>query len=497
MLEPCDVYFGFKRVGVFIIMLKQKLKILMASAEIAPFAKVGGLADVVGSLPPALKRLGCDVRLVMPLYGLIDCQKYRLKKIGSDIEIYFGNGLARINLWQAKLPGSNVIIYFIDAPKYFGSKKIYASKNNTERFLFFSLAALYILPTIKFKPDVIHCHDFHTALIPNLLKVSRYAYFKNIKTLFTIHNLNYQGKTEVEVLLTGNLTKNSLQSLTKDAQDGDINFMVQGVLNAGLINTVSPAYAKEITTSIYGASLDNIIKKRKNDLYGILNGIDTKFFNPGKDKFIKQKYSIKTLNKKIANKLTLQKQLGLPPDKNIALIGFISRLVWQKGIELITEIAGTRHGASLQCQFVILGTGQKKYEKQLKQLTKKYPDKFSAQIKFDIKLAQQIYAGSDMFLMPSRFEPCGLGQMIAMRYGAVPIARATGGLDDTINTKVGFKFNDFSAEALLKTLQKALRVYYNQPKKWRDLQINGMKKDFSWDNSAKEYLKLYKKLAYA
>ncbi len=474
-------------------MLKQKLKILMASAEIAPFAKVGGLADVVGSLPPALKKLDCDVRLVMPLYGLVDSKKYQLKKIGSDIEIYFGNGLAKINLWQSKLPGSSVIVYFIEVPKFFGAKEVYVKKNNAERFLFFSLASLYILPTIKFKPDVIHCHDSHIALIPNLLKVSRYAYFKNIKTLFTIHNLNYQGKSEIEVLLTGNLTKDSLKSLTKDAQDGDINFMVQGVLNAGLINTVSPTYAKEITTSIYGASLDNIIKKRKNDLYGILNGIDTKFFNPSKDKFIKQKYSIKTLNKRIANKLTLQKQLGLPLDKNIALIGFISRLVWQKGLELITEEIVKNSG----CQFAILGTGQLKYEKHLKKLTKKYPDKFSAQIKFDIKLAQQVYAGSDMFLMPSRFEPCGLGQMIAMRYGAVPIARATGGLDDTINTKVGFKFNDFSAEALLKTLQKALRVYYNQPEKWRNLQINGMKKDFSWDNSAKEYLKLYKKLAYA
>ena len=471
-------------------MIKNKLKILMASAEITPFAKVGGLADVVGSLPPALKKLGCDIRLVMPFYGSVDRKKYQIKKIGSDIEIYFGNGLAKINLWQAKLPGSNVIIYFIEAPKYFGAKEVYAKKNNAERFLFFSLASLYILPTIKFKPDVIHCHDFHTALIPNLLKVSRYAYFKNIKTLFTIHNINYQGKSEVEILSTGNLTKNSLQSLSKDAQDGDINFMVQGVLNAGLINTVSPTYAKEITTSIYGASLDNIIKKRKNDLYGILNGIDTKFFNPSKDKFIKQKYSIKTLNKKTANKLALQKQLGLPPDKNIALIGFISRLVWQKGIELITE----EIVKNTNCQFAILGTGQKKYEKQLKQLTKKYPDKFRAQIMFDIKLAQQIYASSDIFLMPSRFEPCGLGQMIAMRYGAVPIARATGGLDDTINTKVGFKFNDFSAEALLKTLQKALRVYYNQPKKWHSLQINGMKKNFSWDKSAKEYLKLYKKL---
>ena len=494
-------------------MPKNKLKILMASAEIAPFAKVGGLADVVGSLPPALKKLGCDIRLIMPLYGSVNRKKYRLKKIGSDIEIYCGSGLAKINLWQTKLPGSNVTVYFIEAPKYFGAKEIYAKKNNAERFLFFSLASLYILPTVKFKPDVIHCHDSHIALIPNLLKISRYDYFKNIKTLFTIHNLNYQGKTEIEVLLTGNLTKNSLQSLTKDAQDGDINFMVQGVLNAGLINTVSPTYAKEITTSIYGASLDNIIKKRKNDLYGILNGIDIKFFNPSKDKFIKQKYSIRSLRKKTLNKLFLQKEFNLPENKNIALIGIISRLVWQKGFELIAE----EIVKDLNCQFVILGTGQPKYENRLQKLTKKYPDKFSAQIKFDAKLAQQIYAGSDMFLMPSRFEPCGLGQMIAMRYGAVPVVRAVGGLADTVSDfkcrksdfrhsistgnkfqmsykANGFVFKKFDADSLYQALEKALFVYYENPQIWRQLQINGMKKDFSWDHSAKEYLKLYRKL---
>jgi len=472
-------------------MLKKKLKILMASAEIAPFAKVGGLADVVGSLPPALKKLGCDIRLIIPLYGSIDRKKYKLKKIRSNIEIPSAGKFIKINLWQAKLPGSSVMVYFIEASKYFGSKEIYAKKNNAKRFLFFSLAALHVLPIIKFKPNVIHCHDSHTALIPDLLKVSRHDYFKNIKTIFTIHNLNYQGKTEIEVLSTGNLTKNSLKSLTKDAQDGDINFMVQGILNAGLVNTVSPTYAKEITTSIYGASLDNIIKKRKNDLYGILNGIDTKFFNPSKDKFIKQKYSVRSLNKKILNKLFLQKEFGLPEKKDIALVGIISRLVWQKGFELIIE----EIVKNLNCQFAILGTGQPKYEKQLRKLTKKYPDKFSAQIKFDIKLAQQIYAGSDMFLMPSRFEPCGLGQMIAMRYGAVPVVRAVGGLADTVlDGTTGFVFKKFDADSLYKALERALFVYHKDPKAWQQLQINGMKKDFSWDNSEKEYVKLYRKL---
>jgi len=464
----------------------QKLKILMASAEIAPLAKVGGLADVVGSLPPALKKLGCDIRLIIPLYGSIDRKKYKLKKIYSNIKIPSAGKINKINLWQTKLPDTSILTYLIDAPKYFNAKTIYVKKNNAERFLFFSLASLYILPIVKFKPNIIHCHDFHTALIPDLLKSSDYAFLKNIKTIFTIHNLNYQGKTEVGVLSTGNLTKNSLKSLNKDAQDGDINFMVQGILNADLINTVSPTYAKEITTSFYGAGLDKVIKKRKKDLYGILNGIDIKFFNPATDKYIKQNYTAKSLNKKAINKLALQKEIGLPQNKNIALIGLISRLVWQKGIELITEELN-----KLNCQFVILGTGQAKYEKHLKQLVKKYPDKFNVQIKFDIKLAQQIYAGSDIFLMPSRFEPCGLGQMIAMRYGTVPVVRITGGLADTVNNKVGFCFKKFSPTALKKTIKKALGVYYNQPKKWQELQINGMSKDFSWDKSAKEYLKLY------
>ncbi|MFH1661592.1 MAG: glycogen/starch synthase [Candidatus Falkowbacteria bacterium] len=496
-------------------MLKNKLKILMTSAEIAPFAKVGGLADVVGSLPPALKKLGVDVRLVMPLYGSIDKTKFKLRKLHSGIKISSAHKNEKINLWKSNLPNSNVIVYFIDAPKYFGFQDVYLKNDNAERFLFFSLASLCILITEKFKPNLIHCHDFHTALIPDLLKVltgpngdlilpktccqnpklcciteshNPQIFFKNIKTLFTIHNLNYQGKTDIETLKIGNLSKNSLKTLEKDAKDGDINFMAQGILNTNAINTVSPTYAKEIATSIYGANLDNIIKKRKKDLYGIVNGIDTNFFNPNTDEFIKENYSIKTINKKIENKLYLQKKLGLPADKNIALVSIVSRLAWQKGFELIDEKL-----CDLDCQFVILGTGQEKYEKQLKKLSKKYPKKFSAKIDFNIELAQQIYAGSDIFLMPSRFEPCGLGQMIAMRYGTIPLVRKTGGLADTVNNSVGFSFDGFSSADLYQTLNKSLDVYYKKPKKWRSLQKKSMKKDFSWNKSAKEYLKLYKK----
>ena len=458
----------------------------MAASEMAPLAKVGGLADVVGSLPPALARLGCDVRVVIPAYGSIDKKKIKAKKILANIAITSAGENLKINLWQAKV--GNITVYLIDCQKYFGKKEIY-SNNDSERFLFFSLAILQILPLIKFKPDIIHTHDFHTALIPNLLKASQNPYYKNTKTLYTIHNLNHQGKSEIKILSTGNLNKNSLKSLSKDAQDGDINFMVQGIINANLVNTVSPTYAKEIATSIYGAGLEKVIRANKEKISGILNGIDTEFFNPAQDKYIGENYTFKTLGKKTINKLALQKQLGLAQNKNMPLAGLISRLVWQKGLELFAEEA-----AELPCQFVFLGTGEKKYEDQLKKLAKKYPDKISAQIGFDIKLAQQIYAGSDIFLMPSRFEPCGLGQIIAMRYGTVPLVRATGGLADTINKKVGFSFSEFSPEAFTKTLKETLDLYYKKSSQWKKMQKRCMKKDFSWNKSAKEYLRLYKKL---
>lgn len=466
--------------------MKNNLKILMTASEMAPLAKVGGLADVVGSLPPALIKLGCDVRIALPLYGSIDKEKIKAKKILSDIAVPSGEQNLKINIWQAKV--NDILIYLVDCPKYFSKKEVYGG-NDSERFLFFSLAILQVLPILKFQPDIIHAHDFHTALIPNLLQATDSPFFEKTKTVYTIHNLNHQGKSKIEILSTGNLSKNSLQSLLEDARDGDINFMVQGIISSDSVNTVSPTYAKEIATSVYGAGLERVIRENKNKISGILNGIDTDFFDPSQDKFIKQKYELKTLDKKIDNKLALQKQLGLKQDKNIPLAGLVSRLAWQKGLELFSD-----NIINIPCQFVFLGTGEKKYEDQLKKLAKKYPDRISSQITFDVKIAQQIYAGSDIFLMPSRFEPCGLGQMIAMRYGTIPLVRATGGLADTVNKKVGFSFSDFTAEAFEKSFKEALDLYYKKPNKWKKLQKNCLKKDFSWNKSAKEYLKLYKKL---
>jgi starch synthase len=461
----------------------------MATAEIAPFAKVGGLGDVLGSLPPALKKLGLDVRLIMPFYGSIDRKKYKFKKIYSGLEVPSGRLLIKTDIYETLLPGSKVPVYLLDAPDYFKDGGVYAHGNNSERFLFFSYAALFCLPAIKFIPDILHCHDAHTALMPDILKAGNFEYWQNIKTLFTIHNFHYQNKTDPKLLSTGNLHENSLKTLSRDAADGDINFMVQGVLNADLINTVSPTYAEEITTSTYGARLEKIINRRKADLSGILNGIDVDLFDPSKDSLIKHKYSSASLDKKTKNKLALQKTLGLPVDEHKALVGFVSRLAWQKGIELIDE-----KFAGLNCQFVFLGSGDVKYEKQLSGLQKKYPKQFSAQIKFEIALAQNIYAASDIFIMPSRYEPCGLGQLIAMRYGTVPVVRKTGGLADTVNKTNGFVFNKVSSEEFRDALESALKVYYFDKPRWQQLQVAGMTADFSWNKSAREYKMLYKKL---
>lgn len=468
-------------------MKKKSLKILMAAAEVAPFAKVGGLADVTGSLPPALKKVGCETKIIMPKYGSIDEKKYGLKKIKSNIKIKSDGKIKSVNLWLGKLPGTKVDVYFVENKNYFGKKEVYFG-NNAERFLFFSLAVLDLLPHFGFKPDIIHCHDFHTALITDLIKVNPEKW-GHLKTVYTIHNLNYQGKSEIELLSTGNLNKNSLKSLSKDAQDGDINFMVQGIVNADRVNTVSRTYAREIATSTYGAGLERVIKINQNKIGGIVNGIDVDFFNPKKDKFIKHRYGVLTLNKKLKNKLYLQKKLGLEVNANIPMAGLISRLAWQKGLELFDE-----NIAKLDCQFVFLGTGDKKYENQLKKLAKKYPKKISANIMFDIKVAQEIYAASDIFLMPSRFEPCGLGQMIAMRYGSIPVVRSTGGLADTVDSSVGFKFKNFEAKTFEAALKKAIKVYVEDKKKWKSMVKNAMKRDFSWKRSAGEYLELYQKV---
>ncbi|KKR91871.1 MAG: Glycogen synthase [Parcubacteria group bacterium GW2011_GWC2_42_12] len=481
--------------------VKSKIKILFLSAEVAPLAKVGGLGDVAGALPKALAKLGADIRICLPFYSLIDRRKYPVKKIIGGLIVLMGDGEKNIDVWKTWLPGTKIPVYLIKHD-FFNSKKIYLGKrlilnsryarqtNDLKRFAFFTRAALTTAKKLNFQADIVQANDWHTALTADFIKTlnQQDSFFSKTKVLYTIHNLANQGITKPNIIGYTKIDPN-LEIIKVDARDGDVNFMVQGILGSDLINTVSPTYAKEILKHYQGAGLDNILQKRKNELYGILNGIDTDFFNPKTDKLISQNYSKETLEKKLANKLFLQRKLGLQQDKDTALVGLITRFVWQKGIELITE-----QFSKLNCQFVFLGAGEKRYEDGLLNLAKKYPDKFKVLIKFDEKLAHEIYAGSDIFLVPSRFEPCGLTQMIAMRYGSVPLVRATGGLKDTVNKKTGFTFKKFNSAEFYKTLQKALAIYYRQPKIWRQLQINGLKQDFSWAKSAQKYLNLYKKL---
>lgn len=461
--------------------LNSKIKVLFLSAEVAPLAKVGGLGDVAGALPKALARLGVDIRICLPGYGLIDWIKYPAEKIINQLSVPAEDKEDKaeiIDVWLTNLPGTKIPVYLIKHD-FFNSKNIYAGDrlilgdkytrlaDDLKRFVFFTRAALETAKKLNFKPDVVHANDWHTGLAADFIKTfnRQNAFFSKTKTLYTIHNLANQGITDSR------------------------NYMAEGILKADLINTVSPTYAKEILTKKYGAGLEKILKKRKTDLYGVLNGIDTDFFNPATDGFIKEKYSLKTLEKKSANKTALQKRLGLKQDKNTALVGLVTRFVRQKGIELITE-----KFSGLNCQFVFLGSGEKRYEESLSDLAKKYPDKFKTLIRFDEKLAHEIYAASDIFLVPSRFEPCGLTQMIAMSYGAVPLVRAIGGLADTVNHKTGFIFKKYSGAELYKTLNKALTVFYKNKALWRRLKINGLKQNFSWDKPARQYLKLYQKL---
>jgi starch synthase len=470
-------------------MRNKKIKVLMTSAEISPFVKVGGLADVVGSLAPAMKKLGVDVRLMMPKYGSIDDKKYKLERIYRNIKVPSATTIQTIDIYLGRLPSTGIPVYFIDNKKYFAKKEVYWG-NDAERFSFFCLAVIYALSELEFKPDIIHAHDFHTALLTNLVKLSNYIYSKNAKTLYTIHNLNYQGKTEPKMLKNANLNTKSMESLSKDAKDGDINLMVQGIFNCDLLNTVSSTYAKEITKKEQGGGLHRVIRKNKEKLSGILNGLDLEVFNPATDKYIVKKYSVTNLEDKVKNKIALQKEMNLEVNKDIPLVAMVSRLAWQKGLELIED----KLINNLDMQVVILGTGEKKYEDYLQKLANKYPNKLAVKIMFSSAMAQRIYAGSDFFLMPSRFEPCGLGQMIAMRYGSLPIVRATGGLKDTVDKTVGFMFKKFSARAFYLAVKRAVDVYHKEPKKFKKMQITAMKKDFSWNNSAKKYLKLYKNL---
>jgi starch synthase len=478
-------------------MPKKSMKVLLAGSECSPIVKVGGLGDVIGSLPKFLKTPEVDVRVILPKYSLIDVAKYHFEPVAGSINV----GGEIVSIYKSFLPSSNVLIYLLENDKYFKENGVYFDKTafvrstkEIERFLFFSRAILEIFPALDWFPDIIHCNDWHTAIIASLLKrKNNDPRFKDIKTLLTIHNLANQGNWQKREIFNflGWSGEGSLNQ-EKTGEDTYFNILEQGILNADILNTVSQTYAKEILTSQYGEGLEKSIFSRRKSLFGILNGVDEAEFNPEKDRNIKANYSAGSLEQKKENKLDLQSKVGLTQNIEIPLIGVISRLTSQKGFDLIIE--AVLEMVKMGCQLVVLGVGSEDYERKLLALAKEYPNNISVNIRFDAALAQKIYAGSDIFLMPSRFEPCGLGQVISQKYGTLPIVRKTGGLADTVkNRKTGFLFSDYSSGAMLKSLEEAL-IYFKDKKEWNVLMKRAMDKDFSWSKSAKEYIKLYNKL---
>lgn len=474
------------------------LKVLFVSSEGVPFCKTGGLADVVGSLSKALLDKGVDIRVIMPLYGAIPSKFKDRMQYRKNIYINVGWRNQYAGIFEYRLDG--VIFYFVDNEYYFKRDKIYGFFDEAERYAFFCRAVLESLPHIGFCPDIIHCHDWQTGMVPVFLEAQyRYIdFYKNIHTLFTIHNMKYQGIFPKSVL--GELLNLGDEYFTPDKLEfnGCINFMKGGLVYSDLLSTVSPSYALEIQTANYGEKLDGVLRARSSRLVGILNGIDYDEYNPEKDAYIFQNYNSDTIDEKIQNKLKLQETLGLDVSPNIPVIGIVSRLTPQKGLDLI--IYRIDEIVSSGAQIVVLGTGSEEYESMFKDAAVRYGRRISANIAFDNTLAHRIYAGSDLFLMPSLFEPCGLSQIIALRYGSLPLVRETGGLKDTVKPYNeftmegnGFSFANYNADDMIYTIKRALWFYKNKDV-WNKIVKNAMTCSYGWETSADKYIELYEKL---
>ena len=475
--------------------MPSSLKILCLSAEVAPFAKTGGLGDVAGSLPKALRALGHDVRVVMPAYQSLEAKGRagELDAMPWTLNVPLGIGALRVpaGVFQSQLPGSDVPVYFIAQRSLFDRPEIYGYADDPYRFSFFSRAALDLTLALDWRPDIVHAHDWHTAPAVTWLATAGQAddRYRGLPSLFTIHNLAHQGRTHWGLLdYLGVIT----HGLVEEGY-GEVNFMARGIYHATLINTVSPTYAREIMTKEGGAGLDGLLRYRHYDVHGILNGLDDDAWNPAANKNLAQHFDADHLEDRLENKRALQARLGLPQKDEVPLVAMVSRLDWQKGLDIVGHVIHLLlNGYAGDAQFVVLGTGAQHYEDMFTHLASYHHDKMSAVLTFAGELAPLIYGGSDLFLMPSRFEPCGLGQLIAMRMGSVPVVRATGGLADTVQDGVtGFTFDDYSADAFWNALQRALYIYNVDRDSWRQIQRNGMTTDFSWGRSATGYQQLY------
>lgn len=471
------------------------MKVLFLSAEVAPFAKTGGLGDVCGSLPKALAALGHDVRVVLPAYGPIE-DGHASGRLGTTawekpIDVPVGGTSIRAGVLEGKLPGSDVRVWFVAEHALLGRPQIYGYGDDPYRFAFFSRAALAAAGAAGFVPDVVHGHDWHAG--PALTWIASGApgdpRFAGLPTLFTIHNLAHQGNAPWEVLGWLGVAAPKLH----EEAWGEANFMARGIYHATMINTVSPTYAREITTPEGGAGLHDLLRFRHYDLHGILNGLDEDVWDPGTDPHLAEHFDTETLDRRRANKRALQARAGLPQREDVPLVAMVSRLDRQKGLDITGHVVHLLMNDNAgEAQFVVLGSGAPQYEEMFRHLAEYHRSKMAAFLAYAPDLAPLIYAGSDVFVMPSLFEPCGLGQLIAMRYGSVPVVRATGGLADTVRDGVtGFSFVEYGVGDFWNALQRAVYLYRVDRSSWEAVQRAGMRSDFSWEASARGYQQLY------
>jgi starch synthase len=478
------------------------MNILFPVAECVPFAKTGGLADVAGALPQALARLGHDVRVVMPLYAHVRKSGVSLHKTKHSVLIPIGNDHVKSEVWETKSTEKEPKIYFLHEDAFFDRPELYRSPSggypdNDRRFLFLCRGALELGKHLGIPLDVVHCHDWHTGLIPAYLKTlyAQESVYKKTRSVFTIHNLAYQGHFPKETFALTELPDSIFTHKGVEFYGG-INFMKAGLVYSDWVTTVSPTYAKEIQSKEYGYGMEGVLQARKAELTGILNGLDYSVWDPEQDSHTNHSYSAAQPEDKAKVRETLLAKIGLHAIEKAPIVGMITRLDDQKGCNIIAEVIDKLMEQNLQ--LVILGTGDKKYHELFLRLKAKYPRRLSLHLEFNEALAHLIYAGADMFLMPSKYEPCGLGQLIGMRYGTIPIVRQIGGLADTVvdygkGKGTGFAFKEYTGLALLKAIKRACEVFVDK-KAWKQLLQNAMTQDFSWDHSAREYERLFKKI---
>ncbi|MFA5051522.1 MAG: glycogen/starch synthase [Patescibacteria group bacterium] len=478
--------------------MQQVFRIASIASEVAPYSKTGGLADVAKSLPKAIAAIGHQVLIITPLYGFIHKQGLDLKKVDGTVTVTVGKKKFPITFFRLDF-NENLKIFFIGNQELFGQhSRVYNFTDDNLRFLVMDLAALKLLELIKFNPHIIHCHDWQTALIPNLLikEPAKFPSLKKAATVFTIHNLAFQLGHDWWTVPPERIDDGRCDPLKRLDNLDNLNFAKRGIFYANMISTVSERYAEEITTTDYGQGLDRYLRHRKKDLFGIINGIDYTVNNPAYDDHIKYKYDWNTLRRKKKNKIELQRLVGLERNPEIPLIGVVNRLTEQKGFDLIM---GTMDALlRLQMQMVIIGTGHKEYIDFFKKIARQHPKKIGFYTPFTEEMESKIYAGSDMFLMPSRFEPCGISQLKSLRYGSIPIVHETGGLSDTItnfNPKTrkgnGFTFKTYHRQDFLIALTRALENY-KYPQVWEYMTWNAMRQTYSWELPAKKYIQLFR-----